>query len=286
VSKKLKKVFSINLESGLRNFTVKDLIEIKGKTKLSQILVSNVKEAEAAEEAGVDLILARADENFRSIRLAAQKTFITAAIPFIKFSSKESIVKKALEIVELGADSIHCGSWNINFMKYLNNFKIPFQGHAGLVPRLSTWIGGLRAFGKNATEAIQLYKNIKEIESSGAWGIELECVPEDLVGELTSKTTMLTISIGSGKKADAQFLFAEDILGQSTINFPRHAKMYRNLKKIEENMQQDRVNAFKEFTGDVKNLKFPQKKHSININKSELNQFKENLRKLSSKDDC
>ena len=91
MSKKLKKVFSINLESGLRNFTVKDLIEIKGKTKLSQILVSNVKEAEAAEEAGVDLILARADENFRSIRLAAQKTFITAAIPFIKFSSKESI---------------------------------------------------------------------------------------------------------------------------------------------------------------------------------------------------
>ena len=62
---------------------------------------------------------------------------------------------------ELGADLIHCGSWNIKFMKYLNDFKIPFQGHAGLVPRLSTWIGGLRAYGSH--EAIQLYKNIKEM---------------------------------------------------------------------------------------------------------------------------
>ena len=60
---------------------------------MSQILVSNVKEAGAAEEAGVDLILARADDNFRNIRLAAPKTFITAAIPFIKYSNKEKIAK-------------------------------------------------------------------------------------------------------------------------------------------------------------------------------------------------
>ena len=135
--------------------------------------------------------------------LAASKTFITAAIPFIKFSSKEKIVDKALEVLELGADSIHCGSWNLNFMKYLNEFKIPFQGHAGLVPRLSTWIGGVKAYGKNSNEAMQLYKNIIDIEATGAWGIELECVPEDLIGELSKKTKMLTISIGSGKKADA-----------------------------------------------------------------------------------
>ena len=59
---------------------------------------------------------------------------MTVSVPFIKYSSKEDIVKKALELVEHGADSIHCGSWNLNFMKYLNEFKIPFQGHAGLFP--------------------------------------------------------------------------------------------------------------------------------------------------------
>mgnify|MGYP001357327597 CR=1 FL=1 len=282
MKKKLKKVFSINLEPGYRNYTVKDLIDIKGKTKLSQILVSSSNEAKAAEEAGVDLLLARADDNFRSIRLAASKTFITAAIPFIKYSSKEKIIEKALEVTELGADSIHCGSWNINFMKHLNDFRIPFQGHAGLVPRLSTWIGGVRAYGKNLEEAIQLYKNIKDIEVTGAWGVELECIPEELVEQLTKTTKMLTISIGSGKKADAQFLFAEDILGNSNIDFPRHAKMYRNFKKIEDSMQEERISAFKEFADDVKKLKFPQKKHSIKIDKKELNKFKEKLNNLPS----
>ena len=155
---KLKKVFSINLEPGYRNYTIKDLQDLKGKKKLSQILVTNINEAKAAEEAGIDLILAKADENLRSIRLSAPKTFITAAIPFIKYSTKEKIAEKALEALELGVDSIHCGSWNLNFMKYLNEFKIPFQGHAGLVPRLSTWIGGVKAYGKNTNEAIHLFK--------------------------------------------------------------------------------------------------------------------------------
>ena len=38
--KKNKKIFSINAELGYRNYTVKDLQDIKGKIKLSQILVS------------------------------------------------------------------------------------------------------------------------------------------------------------------------------------------------------------------------------------------------------
>ena len=278
MKKKLKKVFSINLEPGYRNYTVKDLQDIKGKKKLSQIMVSNVNEASAAEEAGVDLILARADHNFRSIRLAAPKTFITAAIPFIKYSSKEKITDKALEILELGADSIHCGSWNLNFMKYLNDFKIPFQGHAGLVPRLSTWIGGVKAYGKTSEEALKLFNNFKDIEATGAWGIELECVPADLVEELTLNTKMLNISIGSGQNADAQFLFAEDILGQSNIDFPRHAKMYRNIKKMEDGIQKERIGAFKEFAYEVKSQKFPKKIHSINISKVELEKFKDKLK--------
>ena len=55
MKKKIKKIFSINAELGYRNYTVKDLQDIKGKIKLSQILVSTQNEARAAEEAGVEL---------------------------------------------------------------------------------------------------------------------------------------------------------------------------------------------------------------------------------------
>ena len=85
MKKNFKKVFSINLEPGYRNYTVKDLLDIKGKKKLTQILVSSPNEAAAAEEANIDLILSKPDENVRKIREAASKTFMTVAIPFIKY---------------------------------------------------------------------------------------------------------------------------------------------------------------------------------------------------------
>ena len=278
MNKKYKRVFSINLQPGYRNYTVKDLQDVKGKKKLTQILVNDASEASAAEEAGIDLILAKPDENVPLIRKAAPKTFMTVSVPFIKYSSKEDIVKKALELVEHGADSIHCGSWNLNFMKYLNEFKIPFQGHAGLVPRRSTWIGGVRAFGKNAKEASKLLKDIKDIEETGAWGVEVECVPEEILGEITKQTKLLTLSIGSGKKSDVQFLFAEDILGCSSIDTPRHAKMYVNFNKLNDQIQKERIKAFKKFDLEVKKGLFPGKKHSISVDKKELLNFIKSLK--------
>ena len=271
---KYKKVYSISLEPGFRNYTVRDLIEIKGKKKLTQIHVSTADEARAAEEAGIDLLLVRAFPELKSIRNAAPKTFISVSIPFIKYSSKEHIVRDSLEIIDMGFDSITCGSWNLSFMKYLNGFRIPFQGHAGLVPRKSTWTGGMKAVGKTAKEAINLFNEIKSIEKTGAWSIEIECVPEKILEEINNNTNMLTISIGSGNKSDVQFLFAEDILGYGNIDLPRHAKQYRNFNKVFKDIQKERIKAFQEYKRDVYNLKFPEKKHSISIDKKELINFK------------
>ena len=61
------------------------------------------------------------------------------------------------------------------------------------------------------------------------------------INEITKKTNMITISIGSGNRSDAQFLFAEDILGCGSIKMPRHAKQYRNFNRIYENLQKERI---------------------------------------------
>ena len=280
MSRKFKKVFSISLQPGYRNYTVKDIIDLKGKKKLTQICVNTAQEAAAAEEAGIDIILVRLNSELDSIRKAAPKTFMTASVPFIKYADQKDIVKDCLEIIEVGLDSITCGSWNLMFMKYLNDFRIPFQGHAGLVPRRSTWIGGVRSYGKTYQEAIQLFKDIKDIENTGAWGVETECVPEEILGEITKKTSLITISIGSGNKSDVQFLFAEDILGHSSIPLPRHAKKYKNFELIYKKLQKERIFAFKEFKKDVLHNNYPQKKHSISIDQKELNVFKVFLKKL------
>ena len=275
--KKYKRVFSINNDLGYRNYTVRDIIDLKGKKKLSQLRVTSAQEAAAAEEAGIDLLLTGPGPELAEIRKAAAKTFMTVGVPFIENPSKREATKKAFEIIEAGADSLMCQNWNLDWMTHLSKFRIPFQSHVGFIPRRTTWIGGIRSFGKTAIEAMELLKDIKDIENTGAWGIEVELVPQNMLAEITKMTSLVTISIGSGNAADAQFLFAEDILGQSQIQFPRHAKQYANFDNLMQNLQKERVKAFKEFQSDVKKNKFPTKKHSISLEKKELINFKKFL---------
>ena len=277
MKKKYKRVFSINNDLGYRNYTVRDIIQLKGKKKLTQVRVTNAEEAAAAEEAGIDLLLTGPGPEFSKIRKAAAKTFMTVGIPFIQNPSKREATKKAFEIIEAGADSLMCQNWNLDWMKHLSKFRIPFQSHVGFIPRRTTWIGGIRSFGKKANEALELFKDIKDIEETGAWGIEVELVPQNILAEITKMTSLVTISIGSGNAADAQFLFAEDILGQSQIQFPRHAKKYANFEKLMQKIQNERINAFREFNSEVKKNKFPSKKNLITIDKKELMNFKKYL---------
>ena len=280
MKKKYKRVFSINNDLGYRNYTVRDLINLKGKRKLTQIRVTTVEEARAAEEAGVDLLLTGPGKDFPSIRKAASKTFMTVGVPFIENPSKREATKKAFEVIEAGADSLMCQNWNLEWMKHLSKFRIPFQSHVGFIPRRTTWIGGIRSFGKTANEALELFKDVKDIEETGAWGIEVELVPENILEIITKKTSLFTISIGSGIAADAQFLFAEDILGQSKIKFPRHAKKYKDFNKMYEKLQKERINAFREYQRDVVNKKFPSKNNVVIANKKELEKFKKLIEKL------
>ena len=274
MKKKYKRVFSINNDLGYRNNTVRDIIELKGKKKLTQVRVTNTEEAAAAEEAGIDLLLTGPGPEFSKIRKAAAKTFMTVGVPFIQNPSKREATKKAFEIIEEGADSLMCQNWNLDWMKHLSKFRIPFQSHVGFIPRRTTWIGGIRSFGKKANEALELFKDIKDKKKTGAWGIEVELVPQNILAEITKMTSLVTISIGSGNAADAQFLFAEDILGQSQIQFPRHAKKYANFEKLMQKIQNERINAFREFNSEVKKNKFPSKKNLITIEKKELMNFK------------
>ena len=203
---------------------------------------------------------------------------MTASVPFIKYSDKKDIVKDCLEIIELGLDSITCGSWNLKFMEYLNDFRIPFQGHAGFVPRRSSWTGGLKAVGKTLDEALWIYNQIKSFENSGAYAVEVEVIPEDLLIEISKRTSLLTSSIGAGKGGDIQFLFADDILGNNGPPYVRHSKQYKNLYKMKQEIQLERIDGFKQFIKEVKAGDFPKKEHIIPTPTGLIENFLNNIK--------
>ena len=265
---KYKKVFSMTGELGLRNYTVKDIIDLKGDRQLTQTLPFTPNEAKAAEDAGIDLINARFNylkqETAIEIRKSASKTFMSFVIPLLSVPTKDDALKHSYKAMELGADGI-IFQGSLNHIEALSNAGIPVQGHIGLVPRKSTWTGGIRAVGKTLDEAKALFQNLKDLESAGAWAVECEVIPSRIMRELSSRTSLVTISIGSGNGCDVQFLFADDILGASEGPFPRHSKQYCNLFKEAQRIQKIRVNAFKDFIDEVNTNIFPSNKFEVEV---------------------
>ncbi len=262
----LVRVMTLGGAFGTRNYTVKDLRDQKGKKLLVETIPFSTEEAMAAEEAGIDKMNVRFDPSNPdlaiSIRRAAPNTFMAFTVPLIAAASEPEAVRLAYKAMEIGADAIMC-NWSPRFIAAASEAGVPVQGHAGLIPRKSTWTGGLKAVGKNVDEALWIFSQIKEFENAGAYAVEVEVVPEELLNEISKRTTLLTSSIGSGKGGDIQCLFAEDILGNNPPPYPRHSKQYRELYKMKDAMQAERVAGFKEFIGDVKQGNFPQAEHVV-----------------------
>ena len=153
----LKKVVSVTGEYTYRNFTVFDIINLKGEKQLTKTLPFLVEEAEAAEKSGIDTMNIRytpeRPEIAKKLRKAAPNTFMSFSMPTTAATSESDALKLSYDAMAIGADSILCGTWSLKFINAVSNAGIPTEGHLGLVPRRSTWTGGLRAVGKTINQA-------------------------------------------------------------------------------------------------------------------------------------
>ena len=250
-----------------KKYTVYDLRQLKGKRCLTHIHVKSPEEATAAEQAGVDLMSCSFDSPEAQARLpklveAAPSSFLSAATPH-GMASQEEAIRIGFQALELGASSVYCSASPF-IIEAMAREGIPVVGHLGLVPRHVTWTN-YRAIGRTADEARQIYDRMKELESAGAYAAELEVVPHQLATYLCSKTSMLLMSLGSGTGCDTQFLFSCDILGDYDERLPRHAKAYRNFVEEYRRLQQERVAAFSEYIADVREGRFPDQSHLIEM---------------------
>jgi len=262
-----------------KKYTVYELQQLKGKRVLTHIHVKSPEEATAAELAGVDLMSCSFDSPEAQARLpllvaAAPNSFLSCASPHGMASGEEAI-RIGFRALELGASSVYCSA-SPYIIEAMAREGIPVVGHLGLVPRHVTWTN-YRAIGKTAAEAKQLYTKMKELESAGAYAAELEVVPHELASFLSSKTSLLLMSLGSGSGCDTQFLFSDDILGEYDERLPRHAKAYRNFLAEYRRLQEERIAAFREYVSEVKDGSFPAAENLIPMDPAEFAAFRDSL---------
>ncbi|MCR9134512.1 MAG: 3-methyl-2-oxobutanoate hydroxymethyltransferase [Alphaproteobacteria bacterium] len=257
--------------------TVADLRALKGKRQLTMLRYFELDEAEAAEQAGIDIASVPSEVVFHpAYREVAPSIFSMAGQTHLEAGTPEDYLRWSGDAINRGADAVYC-SGSLQTVEYLAREHIPVVGHVGLVPARATWTGGYRAVGKTADDALRLFKEIKAYENAGAFAVEIEVVPEAVASEISKRVNILLWSMGAGPGCDAQYLFANDILGYTDGHIPRHSKVYRDFRKEFERLQAERVAAFSEFISDVEAGAYPQDKHLVQMDPKELEAFKSGI---------
>ena len=274
----MKNIYTFGRRPARRNYTVKDLLDLK-KTgqRLTMCNPANEAEIQACVDAGIDL-LTLWDVHLDMAREIAPNHFAGTAMNWGQFATNDEIMRHAIECMEKGAD-MYFTNRSYDVVEMLARESIPVQVHMGLVPSLSHWAGGLRAFGRTADEAMQIYKTFKRYEDAGAMACEIECVAEDTLNLLNDKTSIVTVSLGSGNAGDVIFLFMADICGEAE-NPPRHAHAFGNLGRLHKQMYHERVVALKEFQSEVQAKAFPYPAQSIGMHEGEMAKLQEQLDKV------
>lgn len=257
--------------------TVANLRALKGKRQLTMLRVMTLNEAEAAEQAGIDFVSVPAEvvthARYRSV---APTLFSMTGLTHLEAGTRDDYLRFALTMMNSGADAVYC-SGSTDTIAHLAREHVPVVGHVGLVPSRATWTGGFKAVGKTADTAIEMWEQVQALEAAGAIGAEIEVVPVEVAEAISKRTSLIMLSMGAGSGCDAQYLFAEDILGTNRGHVPRHSKVYRNFAAEYDRLQGERVAAFKEYRSDVENGNYPQEEHIVRMDPAELPAFLQRL---------
>ncbi len=265
------RILDYNGREAVRTVTVADIMALKSQGRqLAQVTASTPAEAAAAEAAGVEMVVCMSDF-VPAVRAGSQRVFLTAAIDFSGAVTVDDLLRDALAALSAGADAVITAR-GLDGVRRLAHEDIPVMGHLGFVPKKSTLFGGVRAVGRTAAEALELWQKFRALEEAGAFAVECELIPAGVMREIQSRTGLATISLGSGPHADVQFLFTSDICGESD-RLPRHARAYADLAAMHRQIEAERVRALTEFRSDVARGSFPTDAEVAQIEKTELDAF-------------
>jgi 3-methyl-2-oxobutanoate hydroxymethyltransferase len=243
--------------------TVRDLLDQRGKHQFAMLRVETLEEAEAAEKAGVELLsIPPAMIMDRRFRDAAPTAFAFPGDNFYEIGDTTDFLKWAFPLYKHGADGFYC-SGSLQTIRAMADHGLPVCGHVGLIPSKRTWTGGFKAVGKTLETAQLVWQQVKALEEAGAFAAEIEVVPHAITQAIAERTNLFLISMGAGAAGHAQYLFTDDVLGQTKGHIPRHAKVYADFAGEYARLQEKRIAAMRAFADDVHGGAYPAPQHLV-----------------------
>ena len=186
----------------------------------------------------------------KAVCRGAKNALIVADMPFLSYQpSIEETIKNAGTLIKEGrahAVKLEGGEHIYENITALVKSGIPVLGHIGLMPQSVNQTSGYKIQGKTKKDAQQIINDAKAVERAGAFGVVLECIPENLATTITKELSIPTIGIGSGNTCNGQIQVFHDIIGLAKNDPPKHAKQYINIYKTI-------LNAVKKYQTDINN---------------------------------
>lgn len=191
----------------------------------------------------------------RIVARANPSSMIVGDMPFLAYQAdtSEAVINAGLLLKEGFAEAVKLegGADVSDKIDAIARAGIPVQAHIGLTPQSVHQFGGFRI----QRDEERLVKDAHEVEEAGAFSVVLEGIPASVAARITKELKIPTIGIGAGIDCDGQILVLHDLLGLNRGHMAKFVKKYAEMGDIA-------VDAFKEFSKEVKEGTFPGKEHS------------------------
>jgi 3-methyl-2-oxobutanoate hydroxymethyltransferase len=250
--------------------------------------------AQVAQEAGVDIVLVgdsgamtvlgypstvpvSTDEMLMlasAVRRGCRTPFVVGDLPFGSYeaSDEQAIATAQRFIKEAGCDAVKLerGGTSVQRARAIVDAGIPVMGHVGLTPQTATALGGHKAQGRTAHDALTVARDAIALEQAGCFAIVFEAIPARVTEELMERLDVPVIGIGAGPATDGQVLVFHDLLGIYDGHVARFVKRYGEVKA-------QMVAGVAEYAADVRAGTFPAPEHTYSIDDEELARFRAEL---------
>ncbi|HEV7561938.1 MAG TPA: 3-methyl-2-oxobutanoate hydroxymethyltransferase [Solirubrobacterales bacterium] len=210
----------------------------------------------------------------KAVRRGLRTPLMVGDMPMGSYeASNELAVLSAQRLVkETGCQvvKLEAGGISVERARAIVRSGIPVMGHVGLTPQTATALGGYKAQGKTAKDAIQLCEDALALQSVGCFSIVFEAVPAAITEAIVAKLEIPTIGIGAGPATSGQVLVFHDLLGITTGHMAKFVKRYANI-------HEEMVAAVGRYGDEVRSRHFPEPDHVYSVEPAELDEFRRYL---------
>lgn len=163
------------------------------------------------------------EHHVRAVARAKPSGLVVADLPFGAYATPSLALENSRRLVRAGAEAVKAegGGAILESVRAIVAAGIPFMGHLGMLPQHVREEGGYRVKGKSESEHRTLLEDAAALEQAGAFAMVLELVAPGVAAEITSKTVVPTIGIGSRSACDGQVLVTHDLVGMFPWFTPR-----------------------------------------------------------------